>query len=47
MIVSYGIIANAMDMNLSKFWEILVQSEACLILSMTSQAIRYDLARKQ
>ena len=41
------ITTDAMDMNLGKLWEMEVHSESCLMQSITSQGVKYDLAIKQ
>ena len=40
-------ITDSMDMNLSKLREIVKDNEACMLQSMGSQRVRYDLATGQ
>ena len=41
------VITDSMDMNLSKFWEILKDREPDLLQSMRSQRVKYNLVFEQ
>ena len=40
-------ITDSVDMNLRKLWEIVKHREACMLPSMGSQRVRYNLAAEQ
>ena len=42
-----GSITDSVDMNLRKLWEIVKHREACMLPSMGSQRVRYNLAAEQ
>ena len=42
-----GCITDSMDMNLSKFWEIVTDTENCMLQSTGAQRVTYNLATEQ